>query len=302
MESDFSKDNVSNKYEEEDFCLLVLNWSVQSLLWLCLLINILEFYNHEFSVYWTVATGIVYCVYLIVNTVLCDTFRYLDHLVKHNNLHVYMNKLFATPIIKTFHVENYHYEIDYLSKKNKKRKVVSSKDESQYIYKYWTDVSGLLDVNTNVEKDYMRLRLTYQLDFFDEQTRSDYSNQKESLIAKNTGKDAHISSWESSKFEFYNENILVMLHEKENYLLNPTVYYIITVFGFAELFKLYFKSKGIFQEFKINKICSDIQDLSSFDYTGKYKDKKPGVFINKLSKLSKLLEGDNDLKTPLINV
>ncbi len=88
------------------------NWTIQILIWCCLVWMIFGFIfllsSASAGVY--VPFIVLYIIYWI-NMCCSETFAYLNHKKAGNTIYAYMGSLFYTPGFVDFHIQCYHYEL-----------------------------------------------------------------------------------------------------------------------------------------------------------------------------------------------
>lgn len=294
-----SKPQTNQQIEVNDMR-VVLNWVLQILLWICQIFMTSYFISFDYSVFWIVVSTIIYITYITLNIIECPSYQYMQNFIRLGNLEKYMKILFVSLVEVSFHIENYHYKRVIRKNRTETKKVVTSSTSIKYDYKSCRDLSGLININYDGKRDYLRLKLNWRMTF-DSDTERDYEHQKNIFKSSQHGKDDHMDFWETKELKNYREHILILLHDRPNYFFNPTSYYLILLLGFIEPFKMYFNSKGIYDEVDLVKEISYNKDLNTKEYTEKYKDLMPKLSIKKINNNEIFINThESEIKQPLI--
>jgi hypothetical protein len=300
----------------------IFNWSIQILLWICLLYMLVDLSNSDISLLNLFLTFFIYLIYLVNNLYFSATHSYLDNIVKHSNLRILMRKFFNSPIEKKFTIENWHWESDsFASGKDKRKKKVTSEDSELIKYKSWRDTSGSLLIDTKEsQKLFLRLKMEFELDFEDNLAKSEYDQKISDFKKRNEGKDAEMDFKEKTVFNNFESYVLIKLNDESNFFLTSFVYFLCTtMIPIAEIYKYYFAKQCHYQEYKFKKTISFRNNLNSpeFDQVEKFKNSAPKVVIQNDEKNIDFLNGNKnstsevtlkinksnaeELKEPLIN-
>jgi hypothetical protein len=142
-------------------------------------------------------------------------------------------------------------------------------------------VSGLFLLNcdeANInKKHYIKLELFDNIDFADSATVTDYQIQKNAFISYYQNMDVHFDYWENRYVPGLIQYNLVNIREEEAGCMNFGLFFLFTILSFAELYKLYFDSKCVHQEYTIKKIISTRYNLNAPQLAVKYQKTIPSI-------------------------
>jgi len=249
---------MCGKYKE--ICCNVFGWIFEILTWTFLIVSLIIQ-----ETYFYVILGLVYFIYIILE--FCSpTSRYLYN--KHSSQGIYkkMRRYFQTRPVINWTCECYHYETHTYTSTDSDgnvtthtttEKVVTYRGNENMSYYSFRDVSGLFLLNcdeANInKKHYIKLELFDNINFADSATVTDYQIQKNAFISYYRNRDVHFDYWESRFVPGLNQYNLVNIRDEEAACINFGFFFLFTILSFAELYKLYFDSKCVHQEFTIKK-------------------------------------------------
>jgi len=232
-----------------------------------------------------------------INCACSHSCAYLTHRKDGNTIHDYMGNLFYTPGNIDFHMECYHYETYTTTSTDSKgrtkttthtRKVTTWTGTESFKYSSWLDVSGpfLLDTSDFVhdpKQAWIKLNLSYTIDFIDEATRQECERQKDFFIQSNKHRDTHYSFSQHDRIEtFYKYNLVSLGDNPERTKIKCRYLFLSSLFCCAELYKMYVDSFCIRQKFTIKKLLSCTKDLKLEENARLYLDQTPKVIIQNM--------------------
>lgn len=243
------------------------SWILQILLWFMILfyyiLYLLEKKNEQNIILTMIV--LIYILY-VVTEIYSNNFSFLKNIYSVESFKKYMNTLFNSPIIIKFHCECYHYNKQN-GKEIKNGKVITYKGDQNFTYNYWTDISGLLSLNENVNTDdrfiFLKLKLKREYYINDRFTNEDYKKQYDSFISKFRKIDDYISFSEITFLSDFKENILINISKKPLPLLISKWWFIFftLIFPIAEVYSCYINSLSIVKNYSIKKQISNKFDL-----------------------------------------
>jgi len=233
------------------------------------------------------------------------TFQYIYHEQNNSTVHSYMLSLFkARPRIE-WKIVLYHYETEYYTENNKRKtrevKKISRTSSRDFSYISSRDVSGtfILDIHNLKERQnkfFIKLNLTLQVDQANDGTDHDFITQKEEFYNSNRLYDLHMDKQEMTNLEGFSTHNLISVNDKRPPYVNCWIYFFISVFGFKELYCLYFDSLCISQKFTIKKIISNRRDLNNQENERFYQNSLPNIsYTNNYSHGNQDLPNENDI-------
>lgn len=169
---------------------------------------------------------------------------------------------------EAYHTET-HYETYYdkgrRKSRMKTRKVVTHKASANFTYYSFRDVSGSFVIacdETKIDsKYYIMLELEEEFNFADAISYSDYERMKAKFIAQNNT-DKHFDFSEERKIPGLEHYNLVNLKAAEPFFVGVFWFVLLDFLCLAEFYKLYVRSKCVYQKFKVRKIISTRYDLN----------------------------------------
>ena len=280
-------------YKKPITCGKVWNMFLQVTLWLSIIwIPIAIFVARADILAYVLPASIIYFFYWI--TQLCsNSCSYLTHKKDGNSIHSYMGGLFYTPAHIDFHIECYHYETrtTYHTDKDGRtttssytEKVVTYVGRQTFKYHSWLDVSGPFLLNTidfvhDPKFAWVKLNITFQIEFYDSQTQADFDYQKNTFIDTNKNRDTHYSFTQKERLDGYTQYNLVSLSDTPSPTIKARYLVLSTLFCVAEFYKKYVDGFCIRQNFIIKKVVSTRINLQSDEITKQFLLRMPKIVI-----------------------
>lgn len=257
------------------------NWICQIITWVLLIIVIISIIYKGFSTdifipFFFFAIG--YITYLGINFSSKENIL-LSSIEENRPMFSYMEGLYtAAPVIRMKSV-SYHF-----FNATKKNKVIAYKDEYEMPYYSYRDVSGvfMLDLKDmkNNSKAYIQLALKKEINFADGVSYDDYMKRKNEFWTKNRYIDLLMDYKEERIIPGYTDTIFLKIDgQKGSMCMTRMFFWLCTFFTFAEIYKIYFKSKCIFQTYTIRKLISTRFNLNDEEHMKKYKQFMPSLSL-----------------------
>lgn len=281
-----------------DCCQQGWNWSVQICLWgFIIYIGISGGMKHYLDIWEIVVISILYAVYLI-NFFCYKSCCFLSNRHEKSTIYTYMQKMFYTPAHINFHVECYHYETRHFTTTDSKgnvrqytrtEKVVSHRESERFMYYSWRDTSGTLMIDSqnakNDNKAYVKLELALRVEFADDITRLDYNVQKKNQYMRNRFRDRHISQWETTTLQDFNQFNLVNISDDEPVCISVWWYVLFTIIPVVMLYDLYFNYWCVAKDYTLKKTVSSRYNLMAPEHDNRFISSIPRILFNDDEKL-----------------
>jgi hypothetical protein len=216
----------------------------------------------------------MYFAYLICQF-LCPTLRYLYNQRKFHKIDEYMGEIFNNPPEIELKVECYHYETQYITKRDSKGKTSTKSEEKKIIsleqmrkFKFysWRDVSGQFILHCespDTRKSLVRLEIDTNIDFADPESKTDYQRQYDSFYNEFKNHDDYINITAKRYVPGCTEHNLVIVNERNIPVLSCLVYVLLTFLTLVEFYKYYIEQYCLDQKFTLKKIVSTRQSLNN---------------------------------------
>ena len=270
--------------KNKEICCNVFGWIFEISTWTFLIVSLVIP-----EIYFYVILGLVYLIYIILE--FCSpTSRYLCNKNSSQGIYEKMSTYFQTRPVINWTCECYHYETRTYTSTDSNgnvtthtttEKVVTCRGNENMSYYSSRDVSGLFLLNcdeANInKKHYIKLELFDNIDFADSATVTDYQIQKNAFISYYQNMDVHFDYWENRYVPGLIQYNLVNIREEEAGCMNFGLFFLFTILSFAELYKLYFDSKCVHQEYTIKKIISTRYNLNAPQLAVKYQKTIPSI-------------------------
>ena len=264
-------------------CCSVFGWFFQISTWIIFGIFIML----EYIIGLLIVFLIVYIIYLIIEF-RSPSSRYLFSKNSIKGTQELMAKYFRTPPVIDWSCESYHFETVYNEITNSEGEVVGRYPTKERVnthsgtgtmkYRYARDISGpfiLKCDNKLLEKKYfIKLQISQNIDFADQETINDYQRQKKAFISANA-LDEFFDFDEKSYIPGVGEYLLVKICEEEPACVNFFLFFIFTLLTLAEFYKIYYSCFCIKQDYTIKKIISTRYNLNRDKYNLKYQNTIP---------------------------
>jgi len=279
-------------------CGKVWNWTLQIILWILIVFTIIAPILGLPILSYTIGL-LVFLVIYWINACCSHSCAYLNHRKSGSTIHDYMGNLFYTPANIDFHMQCYHYETYTTTSTDSEgnttttthtETVVTWSGTESFKYNSWLDVSGpfLLDTTDFVHDAklaWIKLNLSYKIEFIDEATRLDCERQKDQFVQANKYRDVHYSITQHERIEtFYKYNLVSLSENPEESKIKTRYMFLSTLFCCTELYKKYVDSFCIRQNFVIKKLLSSTTNLNIEENSAKYLDKTPKIVIENMFK------------------
>ena len=135
-----------------------------------------------------------------------------------------------------------------------------TKYEGSSILPYYSsrDISGLFYLNCDNKAKTIRLEITSEINFADAISYHDYLEEKKFVEKKYKNNYCdYFETLNNRYFQGQKQYYLIPLnHDSSNWFLNFCFYIFITLIGFAEIYKIYFRCCCSYNHFIIRKLFS----------------------------------------------
>ena len=291
-----------NEENNKMSCISISGWIFQIIIWIggiCLLyIDTYREKRDSFSGRKSLSIGFIIalnfeCFFYIIYVIFqfhSDTFAYLRHKKNDVNLYNKMKQLFTTPPKIKFVCECYHYETrtytSYDSDGNESSSTITEKVVTKEEFKFFEyyssrDVSGLFNLNYDessvIDKCFIKLKLSTQIDFADALTYNDYQREYDELYQRNVGFDVFTSINVQNIIEGFESFNMINITGNNPCGINIFWFIIFNFMGIAQLYKIYINSKCLHKSFTIRKLISSRFNLKTEECGIKYKKFNPVI-------------------------
>ena len=194
-----------------------------------------------------------------------------------------MNEIIKTRPKFTLYCECFHFESEEYEDTDpegnrviKTRMVKKESHIEDYAIPYYCcrDVSGLFVLNTDkahlAKKTFIALDLKIEINFADALSYSDYISEKNSFKMRNEHSDTYFIMKEKKNIGDIKHHYLFNIRGKTPSCVSRFWFFLFTLLGLAEFYKLYFNSLCIYQYYTIRKLISSRYDLSNDENNAKY--------------------------------
>ena len=183
-----------------------------------------------------------------------------------------MKEIFTNPLRVEFVCQSYHFKVT-LNSINGSVIPTTEKEVTRVESKFFDfyssrDVSGLFALNYDKsfvrDKFYIQLDLSAEACFADAVTYSDYKKAKDEFLKENEGFDTFTELTEVNHIEGLTAFNLINIVENNNPCgISAFWYAFFVIIGFAEIYKLYVKTRCIYKTFTIKKLVSTRYGLNT---------------------------------------
>ncbi len=123
------------------------------------------------------------------------------------------------------------------------------------------------EIKSTKPKTYLKLKLRLIIKFFNDQSLEEFNRQRKEFETENRKLDIESNLYTNQSIDGYEPYILVRLAEKENPLINYSIYFLFSVvIPIVELYKIYVESDSLHQGFTIVKLISTKTELKSKEF------------------------------------
>ena len=267
----------------------ILNWIIQSLLWILLILYILskkiEYFKNNISQKNILTYILIICltvnfiIYIISNILFSKTFLFLLKKNKSKKLKETLqnniNKLPKIIIsINCYHIGNktpgndsdininYSEDSNYINTTNESFQTIISTYNENKEFKYYScrDISGEINLDNDIVQQrnyiFVDLNLNFEIIFGDTITMYDYDIFKNKILTENQWRDVHIECNEKKKFDLDFENKIIQIDDTNSEYINWQLYLIFLIIGLIEFYKLYIDRYVIIKNYTIKKVIS----------------------------------------------
>lgn len=262
---------------EEGAAFRVWSWIISIALWSSTVFAANIFvrdFADEYKLPAAVAVAMIGAAYTI--TALCaPTFRYLINTTTGPDIYEYMQRLFYTRADLAMQVKCYHYENRQHEETdahgNKVVRVHSERVETYTAnetlnYVSWRDISGRFVLDTSgaaadQRRAFVKLHIRLEVTPASDGTKADFEQQKQ-IFRNRNNRDTLQDYSESVKMEGYHEFNFVRVSDFEPSFFGIGWYFIFTLMGGVEFYKMHVAKFCIVQDFRVAKVVSTRRDLN----------------------------------------
>ena len=254
-------------------------WTLSVLIWILILLFFITFLlGKKRSFEFLMGCLPIYLFYFILEICGSQTNEYLCNKKKEVKLSDLLESLFQAKPITYIYCDCYHCESDGDGGTND---ITTYSEKIPINYYSCRDVSGLFQLNLNEKniskKDYIKLEIRTEINYADTVSYKEIEIIKQDLKIRNEKKDKFISVKDFKEISGMNRYYLLRLQDKEPKCFNFCWFLLFIFLTFAEIYKIYFNSRCIYQNFTIRKLISTRYDLSSEEFNKKYEKLNPQV-------------------------
>jgi len=285
---------AGGKNSQEGFtCGKCWNWTLQLLVWGCLIWFVLGFaVNVDAGAGIYIPFIVIYVTYWI-NMFCSATFSFLTHQKGGNSIYSYMGSLFYTPAFVDFHIQCYHYETRTHHYKDSNgrdqwrtdtHRVNTHSETYSFKYMTWRDVSGPFLLKTDgfkgdANQALVKLKVLFDIEFANDGTLLDFEAQKNYFISRNRFRDTHYDFTQTNRLNGYSEYNLVNIGDQPPSSVGVCWLIMSTFLCLLEFYKIHVDSFCIHQDFKILKIVSTRTNLYIPENFQPYEQRLPRIVV-----------------------
>lgn len=258
----------------ETFLYKIFTWTLQILVWFFLFSSIALYILKTQPLFLKISLLCFIFFYLLY-----QIFEFFSPISKFlffkrktgQGIYVKMGEFFMTPPQIEFSCECYHMKKIKKTmrtkqgsyEKTQKVKKITHTENFRFNYFSSRDVSGSFLLQNNRNKYFLILEILQEINFSDAVTYMDYIYQKEQFWRRNRFRDYYMTFIEKRYVPKMNKYNLLRLTNKDPQGVSFFFYALFTLLPFCQLYKLYFESFCVRQKFKLRKIISTRNNLST---------------------------------------